>query len=280
MAAYLHLDSSFRQDAFFRSSVSSEYLANDPRNNSDLQQIQTPTNYKVYWRDLLNSNILRTICPIQQCVPRPTNLTFTLEIVTADIPANALIRRQDPNDGSTVFISVLDEPYIYVQLQSVNQSEGNVLSTNNIFGKDATFVLAIDKRDVGLTSSNSAMAYPYATSVYSSSDAITAVGTEATPVPVANLTELRYIQYKSCMKIPVRITLQEELRVRFFDRYGNDVVLVETTNGPTAGTITTKVPLLEQLSVINPSLQTSLLVAITPNSCTSDPYKNFKELAM
>lgn len=241
MAVYLQFDSLARSEPFIQKDgvwVPNDNYPNtvDPPYQTNANLVQTPSNYRVFYRDMQNTNNIRTIGFLAHCKERPENLTYSVESCVVTVPASALVQ----TDTAGEYTSVLNEPYLYIRMMPITNSEGDLIYGNNPAIDEATFIVWRDS---------------------------TQVGTDATPVvdpprpndllPVTDLNTARWITYKSCMITTMRLDLQsEEWQVRIYDRYGNDIVLRE----PADGVVST-----DPSPQPDRDLQTMLLVGIRPN---------------
>jgi hypothetical protein len=261
MSVYLQFDSSSRSNPYIQKDISGApvlnvWVPNDNYSNSnttisgfqqpyqtDPKEVQSTTNYSVYYRELNDANNIRTIGFLAHCRERPVNLTYSVECCVVTVPASAVVPRIDDN-GNVTYVSVLNEPYLYVRMMPIEQSEGKLIYSNNPGADDATFIVWHDKTQIGITDSPAIM------------DPI------PRPNPTPSTTDLNavyWIIYKTCMFTVMRLNLQsDEWQIRIYDRFGNDVIAAESDNGG-AGFNQTDPP------VIDPNLQTSLLVGIKPN---------------
>lgn len=249
MSVYLQFDSSARTNPFIQKNLGAGlvWVPNDNYSNSTLlpyqpsnNLVQTPTKYRVFYRELNDTNNTRTIGFLSHCRERLTNLTYSVESCVLTMPANGLVPRTD-EAGNITYISILDEPYLYVRMMPSNHAEGDLIYSNNHSADEATFVVWMDRVQPG---TDGAMVIP---------DPIP----RPTPLlPTSELTRARWIIYKSCMHTVMRLDLAEEWYIRIYDRFGNDVVLAESNND---GDGFTTQP------AIDPDLQTMLLVGIKPN---------------
>jgi hypothetical protein len=202
--------------------------------------VQMATNYKVYFEDLNCPNNKRTIGFRAHCKDTPENLTYSVEFCTVILPSITL--RQNPiydNNNNIIafdYSSILNEPYIYVRLRSIDHALDDVITTNNPPAEEATFVVWHDKYNLG-------------------SD--TVINPDDDPIIFPSLTaEPRWIVFKSCMMTTMRLNLRaESLEVRIFDRFGRDLILLED-----ATIITPANP-----PPVNPYKQTMMVVGIRPN---------------
>ena len=250
MAVYLQFDSLARSDPFIKVGVpgdppSSVWIPNDnytdPPNQTNRNLIQTPSNYRVFYRDMQNANNLRTIGFLAHCKERPENLTFSVESCVVTVPASALITL-----GDGLYTSILNEPYLYIRLMPITNSEGNLIYGNNhppVEG--ATFIVWRDSTQVGTVDPPLPPPPP------------PPLVRPNPQLPVTDLTIARWVTYKTCMITTMRLDLQaEEWQVRIYDRYGNDVILAEAAAG-IDGDLPPPLP--------DRNLQTMVLVGIRPN---------------
>nr|QBK87182.1 MAG: hypothetical protein LCMAC201_00840 [Marseillevirus LCMAC201] len=255
MSVYLQFDSSARSDPYIERNlgaglvwVPNDKYPNDPPPAApdayqlDKNLIQTPSNYRVFYRELNDANNVRTIGFLAHCKERPTNLNFSVESCVLVMPSNGLVPRVD-DAGAVTYESILNEPYLYVRMMPINHAEGNLIYSNNPGADDATFIVWCDKLQSG-------------------TDASPPISDIVRPNPVLPVSEIdttRWIIYKSCMITIMRLDLEaEEWQIRIYDRFGNDVVLAEDDNGGVG---------FNQVDppAIDPNLQTMLLVGIKPN---------------
>jgi hypothetical protein len=251
MSVYLQFDSSARTDPFIETNLGNSmvWVPNDnypnavPFNvyqaNRDL--IQTPTNYRVFYRELNDANNIRTIGFLAHCKEQYTNLNFSVESCVLVMPANGLLPRIN-EDGDTTYVSILDEPYLYVRMMPINHAEGNLIYSNNPSADDATFIMWCDKVQPGTDGSP-----PIVNSIQRPNPLL----------PVTELNTARWIIYKSCMITVMRLDLEaQEWQIRIYDRFGNDVILGEADNNGSG---------FPEQPAIDPDLQTTILVGIKPN---------------
>lgn len=252
MSVYLQFDSSARSDPYIQTDLGAGpvWVPNDNYPNAAVPPfneyqanrnlIQTPTNYRVFYRELNDANNIRTIGFLAHCKEHPANLNYSVESCTLIMPANGVVPRID-EDGVTTYVSILDEPYLYVRLMPINHAEGNLIYSNNPAADGATFIMWTDKVQPG-------------------TDGAPIPGPIVRPnplLPISDLDTVRWITYKSCMITVMRLDLQaEEWQIRVYDRFGNDVILGEADNGG-AGFVSEP--------AIDPDLQTMVLVGIKPN---------------
>ena len=258
MSVYLQFDSSARSDAYIQKIVNgvNVWVPNDNYSNINVSpqgfqqpyqpnpnQVQSPTNYRVFYRELNDANNIRTIGFLAHCKERSTNLTFSVESCVVTMPSNALVPRETAS-GRVEYVSIIDEPYLYVRMMPSGNLEGNLIYSNNPPASEATFIVWCDKIQGG-TDGTPAILDPI-----------------PRPNPNLTLSDLntpRWVIYKTCMITIMRLNLEaEEWQIRIYDRFGNDVVLGEEDNGG-AGFNQAVTP------QIDPNLQTSLLVGIKPN---------------
>ena len=254
MSVYLQFDSTARTEPFIQTDLGAGtvWVPNDNYPNAAVPPfnvyqknknlIQTSTNYRVFYKDLNDANNVRTIGFLAHCKERPTNLNFSVESCVLIMPANGLVPRVD-EDGTTTYVSILDEPYLYVRMMPINHAEGNLIYSNNPPAEAATFIVWCDKIQLG-TDNSPAISDPVP---------------RPNPPLITDLHTARWVTYKSCMISIMRLDLQaEEWQIRIYDRFGNDVVLGESDNGG-IGFSSTESP------AVDPDLQTMVLVGIKPN---------------
>ncbi len=259
MSVYLQFDSSARSNAYVQRKISGVdvWVPNDNYSNvhvspqgfqqpyqSNPKQVQSPTNYRVFYRELNDANNTRTIGFLAHCKERSENLTFSVESCVVTIPTNALVPRENATSGQVEYVSVIDEPYLYIRMMPIRHAEGNLIYSNNPPASEATFIVWCDKIQGG-TDGTPAILDPI-----------------PRPNPNLSLNDVnttRWVIYKTCMITVMRLELEsEEWQIRIYDRFGNDVVLGEEDNGGD-GFNQTDPP------QVDPNLQTSLLVGIKPN---------------
>lgn len=203
-------------------------------------EIQMPTNYRVYFDDLNCPSNKRTIGFRAHCKDTPENLTYSVEFCTVILPSITLVQEPIYNDENSIisfdYTSILNEPYIYVRLRSIDHAYGDLITTNNPPAEEATFVAWRDKYDLG---SN------------------TEINPDDDPIIFPSLTaEPRWVIYKSCMVTTMRLNLRaSSWEVRIYDRYGRDLVLLESA----PVTITQNPPPVDRFK------QTMITVGIRPN---------------
>lgn len=251
MSVYLHFDSISRSSPYILRNIggSSVWVPNDDYDNptgKPYQQnrdlVQSPSNYKVAYRELNDHNNIRTIGFLAHCKERPTNLTYSVESCMVTIPSVALVARRDEDGNIVDYTSVLNEPYIYVTMLPEKDAEGQLIYSNNPAANRATFIVWLDKVQLGTTDN---------------SPPLTDLPRPNPPFASGDLLTTRWITYKSCMITVMRLSLDDGLwHIRLSDRFGNDILLAEADNGG-AG-YPTPPP-------VDPNLQTSLLVGIKPN---------------
>lgn len=263
MSVYLQFDSVARSNPYIVKNLGAGnvWVPNDNYDNasnrpyqSQKDLVQTPSNYKVFYKELNDTNNIRTIGFLAHCRERPENLTYSVEACVVTIPSVALVARRDANGNIVDYTSVLNEPYIYVKMLPEEHSEGDLLYTNNRNGDEATFVVWLDKVQLG-TSDNS--------------PPITELPRPNAPFASGDLLTTRWITYKSCMITVMRLNLASgKWSIRLFDRYGNDIILTESDNGG-AGFPATPDPENPANFInppqVDPDLQTSIVVGIKPN---------------
>lgn len=273
MAVYFHLDSSNRSNPYIQK-ADSRWYPNDYRYASG-QQVQTPTNYRVFYPELNASNNSRTISFLEHCKERVQNITFSVEFCTVIIPAAAQLRRFDctvPPNGAVTYTNLLNEPYIFVRLMPIENSEGDLIYSNNPPADEATFVCWLDKYLIGpldagttvnptSTLPDTAHAYPIEPPPLASDPNPQTTQVDLPSTLTNGIT--RFLVFKSCIAMPMRLNLEsQEWQIRLFDRYGNDIIIVESD---TNTCVTPSVLGFETPPPIDPALQTMLIVGIRPN---------------
>jgi len=250
MSVYLQFDSKARSDPFIQG-AGGNWFPNDNNQNSSgtpyqisSNLVQSPTNYRVFWGEINSPNKLKTIGFRAHCKDTPGILNFTVENCMVTVPASALIKRTN-DAGVVTYVNVLNEPYLYVRLMTAQHAEGDLIYSNNNPASDATFIVWHDKTQVANDDTISpAPPYP-------------APHPNNTNITLASLDAPRWVVYKTCMNTVMRLNMEsDEWQVRIYDRYGNDVVISESDNGGVGFTTPPSV---------DPDLQTSILVGITPN---------------
>jgi hypothetical protein len=254
MAVYLQFDSSARTDAYIQYDLGGSlvWMPNDNyinvinppyQQNNDL--VQSPSQYRVFYKQLNETNNTRTIGFLEHCKDRPTNLTFSVESCVLIVPTSGLFPRLTAGPNPTLYYtSVLDEPYLYVRMMPINHAEGNLIYSNNPPADEATFIMWIDRLITGTN---------YDTS-------ITQITRPNNPTNLSDIIVPRWITYKTCMATVMRLNLAaEEWQIRIYDRYGNSLILAESDNGGAGFPVTSPPPM------VDPNLQTMLLVGIKPN---------------
>jgi hypothetical protein len=266
MSVYLQFESSARSDAYIIRDLGAGpvWVPNDnyvnaapPASPAPYQLnenlVQTPSRYRVFYRELNDANNVRTIGFLAHCKERPTNLTYSVELCTVTLPAGALVPRMD-SEGNVYYLSILDEPYLYVRMMPINHAEGDLIYSNNKNADEATFIIWIDKTQLGTNGQP-----PITDPVPRPNEA----------VETLNLLTTQWIIYKSCMITVMRLDLQaDEWQIRIYDRFGNDVVLAESDNGglgfPAEPDPDNPARFINPPDV-DPTLQTMLIVGIKPN---------------
>lgn len=259
MSVYLQFDSKSRSDAYIEKDLGmgNVWVPNDNIPNTatppfnlyqyNHKSIQTPTNYRVFYSELNNTNNKRTICFPAHCKEKWDNLTYQVDLCAVTLPANALIKKEVKNDigeiTNTEYIDILDEPYLYVKMTPINFKSNDLITGNNTPAIDsATFVIWQDKTQFG--TQNTPLTNPLP---------------RPNPVNETDLSFRRWIIYKSCMKTTMRLNLDaNEWHIRIYDRYNNDVVIGEPDNMGSG---------YDYIPDVDRSLQTSIVVGITPNYC-------------
>ena len=170
--------------------------------------VQMPTKFTVY-----NEDIDQTI-PLQSLESNK----FDMEFCTAILPTSTSVMEPvydiNYNVISTNYRSIVNEPYIYINIKSVNESTPTSLYSNNPAANDATFVLWQDKYIQG----SEDQILPNSYIGESASDFITINGKQ------------RWVVFKSCMNITLHFDLDSNAwNVRYFDRNGRDLILTESS---------------------------------------------------
>lgn len=253
MTTYIQFDSLARDDAYFLDPTSGNYFPNDNYPNGGPlppytyykqptdKLIQSPSNYRVYYREL-NSHVTKKTLEFRgHCKELPPYIQYEVEGCNLVIPGGALVRRGEgtATDPYT-FTSVLNEPYLYVRIAPNDHLEKNKIVTNNPAGIGATFVMYNDRTQVG------------------TDDIIPApLPRPNNPLLFTDIDSARWIIYKTCMDTITRLDLStaDQWHIRIFDRYGNDIVISEDDNG---GAGFTTPP------AVDPDLQTMFLMGVKP----------------
>ena len=259
MSLYLQFDSLTRSDPYIQRNLGAGnvWVPNDNYPNNavppfevyqmDKNIVQTPTNYSVYYRELNDANNVRTIGFLAHCKERPTNLTYSVEACTLTLPIGALVKRVE--NGVTTYVNILNEPYVYVRMVPINHAEGNLIYSNNSAADGATFIMWLDKTQLGATDDSPPIVNP--------------IERPNVQTGIA-LSQGRWLIYKTCMITVMRLDLQpDEWQIRIYDRFGNDIVVAESDNGGVGFPIDPLNPGLQP--DVDPDLQTMLLVGIKPN---------------
>lgn len=251
MSVYLQFDSGARSNAYIQQGgvwVPNDNYSNgsNPPYQFDKNLIQSPSNYRVFYKELNSHNNTRTFNFRAHCKDFADNINFSVESCVLTLPASALVARSINESGTatTGYYPVLDEPYLYVRLMSIGNAEGDLIYSNNKPANEATFIVWCDKIQIG--------------------DDLTPQSTTGKTLTRPNtllantdLTNPRWIIYRSCMFTVMRLNLgAEEWQIRIYDRYGNDVILAESADG-----VSTSNP----APTPDPDLQTMVLVGIRPN---------------
>mgnify|MGYP006932090337 FL=1 len=242
-----------------------EWVGNDYRiNNTNLiitdgvlpDYVQMATKYRIYYRDLNECNNKATIGFLKHCKERPTNLNYSVEFCNVILPTNTAVQipeyTYDTSSNEYIlssfnYRSILNEPYLYVRVMPINHAEGNLFSTNNPPGNEATFVVWHDKYVVGsIADIDPSLPMPL----------LDVSGTGEQSFPELN-GRARCIVFKSCMITTMRLDLcAESWEIRIYDRFGRDLILLEENK-------------LNQPSKNPPPLdrykQTSIVLGIRPN---------------
>lgn len=259
MSVYLQFDSKSRSEPYIEKDLGSGvvWVPNDNYANStsppfDVYQynprsIQTPTNFRVFYPELNNTNNKKTLCFPAHCKEKWDNLTYDVNLCSVTLPANALIKKEEKNEFgeiiNTEYIDILDEPYLYVKMVPINFKSNDLITGNNSPAIDsATFIIWQDRTQFG--TKNTPLSNPIP---------------RPNPINETNIQIRRWIIYKSCMTTTMRLNLDEnEWHIRIFDRYNNDVVIAEPDNLGLGYSFPPEV---------DRNLQTSIVVGIKPNFC-------------
>lgn len=299
MSVWLQFDSGARSNPyiFINTTVTppnpcsdGNWFPNDSRYNPATQDTQTPTNYKVLYEQLNTHNNKRTLNYLAHCRERPENITYNVQFCVLTLPACTRVRiKADPVKGTPQrIVNVMDEPYLYVKVSDNNNSEGDLICTNNgnpNGGDQATFVVYNDRLQIGTDQDNAAGAPPGIPTPTPCD--IDSANTYSCAVPQIipttgeyGYTTYRWAIYKSCMATVMRLDLSaQEWRIRIYDRYGNDLIVYEDDNAcagyprnfaidpcvpvPNSSPISYKPPVVQPLPT--PQVQTMLLLGIKPN---------------
>lgn len=233
------------------------WLANDYRlENTDLltfsngqfpETVQMPTRYRVFYRELNSCWDRPTIHYREHCKKFPENITYSLEFCTAILPSNTAVQvpEYDAENNIIGFTlrSILNEPYIYVRVRSSDYDTSDLFITNNKKAKEATFIVWHDKYNLG------------STDTIIPNDPID--GGDTTDFPELD-GRPRWIVFKSCMNTSMRLNMCSDMwEVRYFDRFGRDLILLEET--PTALNPTVNPPPVDRYK------QTSFVLGVRPN---------------
>jgi hypothetical protein len=261
MSVYLQFDSLARSNAYIIKNIGGNlrWVPNDNYPNVSppayfdpyqiqINAVQSPSRYSVYYKQINSPNNIRTIGFLAHCREKPENLTYSVESCTVVIPASALVKRLDEN-GQVIYVSVLNEPYLYVKMMPIENSEGNLVYSNNPNAEDATFVVWHDKTQLGETPTGSPAPEPGEAVVRPNS-----------PIGTIQLDTPTWIVYKSCMITVMRLNLEsQEWKIRIYDRYGNDLIIAEDDAGGSG------YPPDQPPPPPDPTLQTMIIVGIKPN---------------
>lgn len=263
MSVWLQVDSGSRCDPYLLQG--NNYLPNDSRYNRG-QNPQSPSNYRIFYKQLNDCNNIRTLDFLAHCRERPENIVYSVEFCNITLPAcTRVLRPADPVKGlSANVVNIMDEPYIYVRVMSIENSEGTMIYTNNIEGGDeANFIAYFDRFSIGTNQDNAAGEPPGIPGV------TVGANTYACDPPAIvpsggeyGFTKYRWVHFKSCMEMPMRINLcSQELQVRISDRFGNDLLIYEDDNG---GAGYPALPDSSLTPLPDPNLQTQILLGIKP----------------
>lgn len=291
MSVWLQLDSSSRSNPYIYRN--DNWFPNDFRYNSG-QSPQTPVNYRVFYGELNSPNNLRTIGFLAHCKERLENLTFSVEFCTITLPACTRVKRPaDPVKGtSEEIVNIMDEPYIYIRFVDNENSEGDLIYTNNDAGEESTFIAYFDKLQLGTKKDNCASEPPGIPDQPVCDPPVTGNWDCPPPLVVGSppdsygYTQYNWVVYKSCMIMPMRLNLQsQEFEIRISDRFGNDLILLEDDNsgaGYPPNTVLDPIPVAPPPTPENPNpvappyrpktqpkpdpdRQTMILLGIKPN---------------
>jgi hypothetical protein len=260
MSVYLQFDSLARTNAYILKDLGLGlvWVPNDNYQNTvglpyqpNANIIQSPSRYSVFYKELNSPNNIRTIGFLAHCRERPTNLTFSVESCTVTLPASALIKRTD-DLGNVSYISVLNEPYLYVKMLPIDNAEGNLIYSNNPNVDKATFIVWHDKTQLGII--------PPAPGPAPAPVPGPVVPRPNIPITTTQLDRPSWVLYKSCMITVMRLNLEaQQWLIRIYDRYGNDVVIAEDDNSGLG------YPANQPPPAVDPDLQTMIIVGIKPN---------------
>lgn len=293
MSIYLQFDSSARSMPYILKQIGSDivWVPNDnyPNSTSNLSPlniipyqtnynlVQSPTRYRVFYREINTPINKRTISFLEHCKEKPVNLSYSVENCTVIVPSSAVVARIDPISGAISYVGVVNEPYLYVRVFPITDAEGNIISSNNPAADGATFMIWHDKNIHGeVNQATVTPTDPPDPDVSYIPGPLPPLNFPERPVvttPTTNLTQVRWLIYKTCMASVMRLDLgAQEWQIRIYDRYGNDVIASETDIGP-GGNIgfpadiidpTTIPPTRKSPPNINPDVQTTLLLGIKP----------------
>lgn len=209
--------------------------------------IQIPTKYRVYYKNLNNCWSRPTIDYRKHCKDMPDNLNYSVEFCTAILPSTTAVQipEYDANNNITGinYRSILNEPYIYVHLRSYEHHKDSLFLTNNPPAYEATFVVWHDKYVIGSTT-----------------DIDPGLPIDPTNQAPQEFPELngrpRWIVFKSCMNTTMRLRICDDWQVRYYDRFGRDLILLEDNSNTNLTNI--KPP-------VDRYKQTSFVVGVRPN---------------
>lgn len=270
MSVWLQFDSLTRSCPYILEKTMSgnTWYPNDSRYNHG-QQSQTPTNYRVFYGQLNDSNNLRTLGFLNHCRERPENLTYSVEFCNVILPACArVLRPADPVKGiGANVVNIMDEPYIYLRIVDIEHAEGTFIYTNNIKGGDeANFIAYFDKFMIG-TNQDNLNGQPPGIPEISMGANVTYDCEAPTIVPTGTeygYTKYRWVNFKSCMIMPMRLNLgSQEWIIQITDRFGNDIVIYEDDNSGAGYPESLTNPKLSPNP--DPNIQTQILLGIKPN---------------
>ena len=242
MSIWLQLDSGSRSNAYFFKSNNTTFQGQTGCSDgvwfpTDLRHgntLQTPVNYKIEYKELNTHNNIKTLNFLAHCKERPENLTFNVEFCSLTVPACARVKRPaDPVKGiPEKVVNIMDEPYLYIEINDNENQEGDLICTNNKKGTKATFVVYNDKLQVGTAQDGiSPPGLPTDCSDDGNTYCCVVPNIKSDEESVYSYTKFRWAIYKSCMTTTMRLDLgAQQWNVRIFDRFGNDIVILEDDN--------------------------------------------------
>lgn len=278
MSIYLQFDSSSRSEPYIQKTIGGTnlWVPNDNYPNStsstlplsiqpyqtNFNLVQSPTRYRVFYSELNAPINKRTISFLEHCKERPVNLNYAVENCTVIVPASALVARIDPISNAITYVNVMNEPYLYVRVMPITDAEGKLMTSNNPAADAATFMVWHDKNIVGQANlSTTIPGDPPNPNVSYIPGPPAPANFPLRPfptMPTTNLTQVRWLVYKTCMATVMRFDLNaHEWEIRIYDRYGNDVIVSEADIGPSG------IGFPEPPN-INPDVQTTILMGVKP----------------